>query len=54
MIGPFEDPQDGAMAIFTTREAAEEFAQGDPFVLHGVVANWRINGWNEALTSSLQ
>jgi uncharacterized protein len=36
--GPFGNPQDeGSMAVFATREAAEEFARGDPFVLHGVV-----------------
>jgi hypothetical protein len=52
MLGTFEDPQeDGAMAIFRTREAAEEFAAGDPFVLHGVVRAWHIHGWNEALTA---
>ena len=51
MIGPFANSQtEGAMAIFTTREAAEEFANGDPFVLNGVVRNWRIQAWNEALT----
>ena len=51
MVGTFENPQaDGSMAIFTTREAAEEFARDDPFVLHGVVKSWRIVGWNEALT----
>ena len=34
MIGPFANAQeDGAMGIFTTREAAEEFVRGDPFVL---------------------
>ena len=37
------------MAIFTTREAAEEFVRGDPFVLHGVVQNWFIRDWIEAL-----
>ena len=37
------------MAIFTTREAAEEFVRGDPFVLHGVIRNWTIREWNEAL-----
>jgi len=38
MIGPFANAlEDGAMGIFTTREAAEEFVRGDPFVLHGVV-----------------
>jgi uncharacterized protein YciI len=47
MIGPFGNPEDGAMAIFTTREAAEEFAQGDPFVLYGVVRAWVIREWRE-------
>lgn len=50
MIGPFADPREGAMAVFTTREAAEEFATGDPFVVNGVVAAWRVSEWNEALT----
>ena len=50
MIGPFANAlEDGAMGIFTTREAAEEFVRGDPFVLHGVVRNWTIRDWNEAL-----
>jgi hypothetical protein len=41
--------RDGAMGIFTTREAAEEFVRGDPFVRHGVVRSWTIKEWNEAL-----
>ncbi len=50
MIGAFANAQeDGSMAIFTTREAAEEFVRGDPFVLNGVVRNWTIREWNEAL-----
>ena len=49
MIGPFANPVEGAIAVFTTREAAEAFAAGDPFVLHGVVKNWLIREWNEAL-----
>ncbi len=50
MIGPFANAlEDGAMGIFTSRGAAEEFARGDPFVLHGVVRNWTIREWNEAL-----
>jgi uncharacterized protein YciI len=48
LIGPFSD-QSGAMGVFTTREAAEEFATGDPFVLHGVVKSWQIREWREAL-----
>lgn len=46
VAGPFEDPQEGSMSIFTSREAAEEFAQADPFVLNGVVADWRVRGWD--------
>jgi uncharacterized protein YciI len=53
MIGTFDNVQeDGAMAIFTTREAAEEFVKGDPFVLEGVVAKWHIRAWNEMLAGS--
>lgn len=43
--GPFADPQAGAMAIFTSEEAATEFATGDPFVTEGVVRSWRVVGW---------
>ena len=49
MIGPFANAQeDGAMGIFTTREAAEEFVRGDPFVLNGIVRDWVIRDWIEA------
>jgi uncharacterized protein YciI len=50
MIGTFANAQeDGSMGIFSTRAAAEEFVRGDPFVLNGVVRNWTIREWNEAL-----
>jgi uncharacterized protein len=49
MIGPFANAQEGAMGIFTTRRAAEEFVRGDPFVLNGVVRNWYIRDWMEAV-----
>lgn len=48
LIGPFSDGS-GAMAVFATREAAEEFANQDPFVAHGVVRGWSIKEWHEAL-----
>lgn len=48
LIGPYSD-QSGALAVFTTREAAEEFARGDPFVLNGVVRDWSVKEWLEAL-----
>jgi uncharacterized protein len=46
-LGPFTD-LGGSMAVFTTHEAAEEFASQDPFVLHGVVSGWRIREWRAA------
>jgi uncharacterized protein YciI len=50
MAGPMQEPMDGdALAIFTTREGAEEFAAGDPFILNGVVASWTIRPWSELL-----
>jgi uncharacterized protein YciI len=46
--GTFGDPQaQGSMAIFTTREAAERFVDGDPFIRHGVVAGHEIREWND-------
>ncbi|HET7725239.1 MAG TPA: YciI family protein [Propionibacteriaceae bacterium] len=48
-IGPMEDPADGALSVFTTREAAEEFAASDPFVTSGVVGTWDVAGWREAI-----
>jgi uncharacterized protein YciI len=39
--------------VFTTRDAAEAFAGEDPFVHHGVVARWRVVGWNEVLLDPL-
>jgi len=51
MVGTFGDPQEqGSMAIFPTREAAEAFVAGDPFVLEGVVRRHEIREWNEILT----
>jgi uncharacterized protein YciI len=50
LIGPFGDPQSqGAMAVFTTRESAEQFARDDPFVVNGVVRSWEIREWDESV-----
>lgn len=49
MAGPVLDGSGRALGVFTTREAAEDFIRGDPFVVHGVVARWTIAEWNEVL-----
>jgi len=47
-VGTFGNPQDeGSMGIFTSRDAAEEFARDDPFVVGGVVSAWEVREWNE-------
>lgn len=54
MYGPFGDPQEeGSMAVFTSREAAEEFVKGDPFVLNGVVRDWQIREWDEVFVAEV-
>jgi uncharacterized protein YciI len=47
-VGTFGDPQaEGSMAVFATRESAQEFVDGDPFVLEGVVKSWTLREWDE-------
>lgn len=48
MVGPFSDAT-GALAVLTSRAAAEEFAAGDPFVRNSLVRRWFIREWMEAL-----
>ena len=43
-LGPFTD-RAGSIAVFTTHEAAMDFASGDPFVEHGVVSGWQVREW---------
>ncbi|MFT3735169.1 MAG: YciI family protein [Rhodocyclaceae bacterium] len=49
MAGPYGMPPVGALGVFTTREAAEEFAKDDPFVVHGIVGRYTLHDWNEVL-----
>jgi len=49
MVGNLVGPSGRALGVFTTRQAAEEFIAGDPFVEHGVVTGHTIDEWNEVL-----
>ena len=52
MVGPFTDePAGGAMGVFSSRAAAEEFVRRDPFVTNGIVSRWTIREWNEVLVT---
>jgi len=52
MAGSFLDrPEEQltTMGVFYTREDAEEYARGDPFVLNGMVAHWYVREWTSIL-----
>jgi len=52
MAGAFLDnPEEpvSTMGIIPTREAAEEYAKADPFVLNGLVTKWHIREWANIL-----
>ncbi len=45
--GALADPVDGAILLFRgpTREVAESFAIGDPYVQNGLVLKWTVREW---------
>lgn len=50
-VGPFLDAGGGNMALFRTKAAAEAFAQGDPFVLEGLIAQYQVKEWGDQMLS---
>ncbi len=47
LIGPLlPAPEAGAMSVFRTREAAEAFPTGDPFVLEGLAVPEPVEAWH--------
>jgi uncharacterized protein len=54
MAGAFLDRPDeplSTMAVLISREAAEEFVRGDPFVVNGMVRDWHIREWANMFAS---
>jgi uncharacterized protein YciI len=52
MGGAFLDQPEApvsTMAILVSRQVAEEYAQGDPFVLKGMVSAWTVREWANML-----
>jgi uncharacterized protein len=45
--GAFENAEDGAMLLFAGDgpDAADAFARADPYVLNGLVTDWRVDRW---------
>jgi uncharacterized protein YciI len=47
MIGTFGNPaSEGSMAIFRSKDAAEQFMEKDPFILEGLVYRTELREWN--------
>jgi uncharacterized protein len=49
MSGAFRTPGEplSTMGVFKTQDAAQAFANGDPFIMNGIAAGWDISAWNE-------
>ena len=47
IAGALADPADTAVLLFTgdAPDAAERFAQADPYVTNGLVKSWRVRQW---------
>lgn len=49
--GAMNDPVDGTLLLFKgeSREVAEQFARVDPYVLNGLVKQWRVREWTTVI-----
>ncbi len=47
MAGAFAEPADGAVLVFRGDSpcVAEAFAENDPYVQNGLIAEWRVRPW---------
>jgi uncharacterized protein YciI len=54
LAGALGDPPDGALLVFRASSPApvEEFARGDPYVVHGLVTGWRVRQWTVVVEPS--
>jgi len=52
--GAFANPPDGGLLLFQgdSPAAAEQFAKSDPYVLNGLVKQWRIREWTTVVGES--
>jgi len=49
--GALVEPVDGAVLVFRggSAEVVERFANSDPYVLNGLVKEWRVRKWNTVI-----
>lgn len=49
--GALASPVDGGVLAFSAGEAAEKFAEADPYVLNGIVTSWTVREWSVVVGS---
>lgn len=49
LAGALADPVDGAVLVFRAVDAAERFAESDPYVLNGLITKWRVRKWSTVI-----
>ena len=54
LAGAFAEPLDGAALVFRSAEAAQQFAEKDPYVTNGLVSNWRVRKWQTVIGDGAQ
>lgn len=49
--GAFADPVDGAVLFFSapSKDLVEDFARKDPYVLGGLVTDWKVRAWTTVI-----
>jgi uncharacterized protein YciI len=49
--GALADPVDGAVLVFRgdSAEVVERFAKSDPYVLNGLIKQWRVRKWTTVI-----
>jgi len=45
LAGALANPTDRAVLVFRSKDAAEAFAQADPYVKNGLITAWRVREW---------
>jgi uncharacterized protein YciI len=54
--GALAGPTDGAVLLFRADSpaAAENFAKSDPYVLNGLIKNWRVREWTTVVGAAAE
>lgn len=56
MAGALADPPDSAVLVFQgdSPTIAESFAKNDPYVLHGLITEWKVRPWTVVVGEGIQ